>query len=66
MARNIRAYCVEKGLSKLKLAALADTAPNCIAMIKGERSFPTDVIFKKIAAVLDRRPQEAVLAELAE
>jgi transcriptional regulator with XRE-family HTH domain len=79
LAGNIKAYRTEKGLSQIKLAALADTAPNYIAMIEGERSFPTDTMLEKIAAALEREPfelfsiapvqkqwRERILAELAE
>ncbi|MDR2482491.1 MAG: helix-turn-helix domain-containing protein [Treponema sp.] len=79
LAENIKAYRNEKGLSQLKLAVLADTAPNYIAMIEAEKRFPTDTMLEKIAAALQREPcelfaiapiqkqwQESLLAELAE
>jgi transcriptional regulator with XRE-family HTH domain len=46
------------GLSQLKLADLADTAPNYIAMIEAEKRFPTDTMLEKIAAALQREPCE--------
>jgi transcriptional regulator with XRE-family HTH domain len=67
------------GLSQLKLANLADTAPNYIAMIEAEKRFPTDTMLEKIAVALQREPfelfsmapvqkrwQSALLAEMAE
>ena len=79
LAENIKAYRNEKGLSQLKLAVLADTAPNYIAMIEAEKRFPTDTMLEKIAAALQREPcelfaiapiqkqwQEALLTEMAE
>jgi transcriptional regulator with XRE-family HTH domain len=79
LAKNIKAYRNEKGLSQLKLAVLVDTAPNYIAMIEAEKRFPTDTMLEKIAAALQREPcelfaiapiqkqwQESLLTELAE
>jgi transcriptional regulator with XRE-family HTH domain len=79
LARNIRAYRNEIGLSQLKLADMVDTAPNYIAMIEAERRFPTDTMLEKIAFALQKEPcelfamtpiqkqwQETILAELAE
>jgi transcriptional regulator with XRE-family HTH domain len=79
LAKNIKAYRNEMGLSQLKLADLVDTAPNYIAMIEAEKRFPTDRMLEKIASALQResfelfsiapvqkRWQEELLAELAE
>jgi len=79
LARNIRAYRNEMGLSQMKLADLVNTAPNYIAMIEAERRFPTDTMLEKIAFALQKEPcelfamtpiqkkwQETILAELAE
>ncbi|MDR0562835.1 MAG: helix-turn-helix transcriptional regulator [Spirochaetaceae bacterium] len=78
LAANIKAYRNELGLSQSKLAYLVDTAPNYIAMIEGEKRFPTDTMLEKIADALNResfelfavepirkRWQEELLAELA-
>ncbi|MDR2095861.1 MAG: helix-turn-helix domain-containing protein [Treponema sp.] len=79
LAKNMKAYRNEMGVSQLKLADLVDTAPNYIAMIEAEKRFPTDKMLEKIAAALQKEPfelfsitpvqkqwQEEVLAELAE
>ncbi|MDR1933605.1 MAG: helix-turn-helix domain-containing protein [Spirochaetales bacterium] len=79
LAENLKAYRNEMGFSQLKLADLADTAPNYIAMIEAGKRFPTDTMLEKIAAALRREPielfavtpiqkqwREALLAELAE
>jgi transcriptional regulator with XRE-family HTH domain len=79
LARNIKSYRNEIGLSQLKLADMVDTAPNYIAMIEAERRFPTDTMLEKIAFALQKEPcelfamtpiqkkwQETILAELAE
>jgi transcriptional regulator with XRE-family HTH domain len=79
LAKNIKAYRNEIGLSQLKLADLVNTAPNYIAMIEAERRFPTDTMLEKIAFALQKEPyelfsvtpiqkqwQETILAELAE
>ena len=67
------------GFSQLKLADLAETAPNYIAMIEAERRFPSDTMLEKIADALQREPcelfsiapmqkqwQEALLTDFAE
>jgi transcriptional regulator with XRE-family HTH domain len=79
LAKNMKAYRNEMGVSQLKLADLVDTAPNYIAMIEAEKRFPTDRMLEKIASALQKEPfelfsvtpiqkqwQEEVLAELAE
>jgi transcriptional regulator with XRE-family HTH domain len=79
LAANIKAYRTEMGLSQLKLADLADTAPNYIAMIEAEKRFPTDTMLERIATALRKEPfelfsiapvqkrwQSSLLAELAE
>jgi len=79
LAKNIRAYRNEIGLSQLKLADMVDTAPNYIAMIEAERRFPTDTMLEKIAFALQKEPyelfavtpiqkqwQETILLELTE
>jgi transcriptional regulator with XRE-family HTH domain len=79
LAGNIKAYRTEMGLSQLKLAEMADTAPNYIAMIEAEKRFPTDTMLERIAVALRREPfelfsiapvqkrwQAALLAEVAE
>jgi transcriptional regulator with XRE-family HTH domain len=77
LAANIKTYRNELGLSQAKLAEKVDTAPNYIAMIEGEKRFPTDAMLERIAAALGRDPpdlfaitpiqqqwQDAILAEL--
>jgi transcriptional regulator with XRE-family HTH domain len=54
----MKAYRAEMGLSQLKLANMADTAPNYIAMIEAEKRFPTDTMLERIAAALHREPFE--------
>jgi transcriptional regulator with XRE-family HTH domain len=79
LAKNLKAYRNEMGLSQLKLANLVATAPNYIAMIEAEKRFPTDTMLEKIATALRREPcelfsvtpiqkqwRDALLAELAE
>ena len=58
LAQNIRAYRNEIGISQLKLADLANTAPNYIAMIEAEKRFPTDTMLEKIAIALQKEPCE--------
>jgi transcriptional regulator with XRE-family HTH domain len=78
LAKNIKAYRNEIGMSQLKLADLVDTAPNYIAMIEAEKRFPTDTMLEKIATALQKEPcelfslaplqkdwQEAVLLEMS-
>ena len=79
LAGNLKVYRNESGLSQQKLAEMVGTAPNYIAMIEGEKRFPTDTMLEKIAAALKREPcelfaiepmkmqwKEDLLAELAE
>ena len=79
LAGNLKVYRKETGLSQEKLAELVGTAPNYIAMIEGEKRFPTDTMLEKIAAALQREPcelfamdpirtqwREDLLADLAE
>ena len=54
LAENLRTYRNEMGFSQAKLAELADTAPNYIAMIEAGKRFPTDTMLEKIAAALQR------------
>jgi transcriptional regulator with XRE-family HTH domain len=78
LAQNIKAYRNETGMSQLKLADLANTSPNYIAMIEAEKRFPTDTMLEKIAIALHKEPcelfslaplqknwQEAVLLEMS-
>jgi transcriptional regulator with XRE-family HTH domain len=78
LAKNIKAYRNEIGMSQLKLADLVNTAPNYIAMIEAEKRFPTDTMLERIAAALQKEPcelfslaplqkdwQEAVLLEMS-
>jgi len=58
LAKNIKSFRSEMGLSQLKLAALVDTAPNYIAMIEAGKRFPTDTMLEKIASALQREPFE--------
>ena len=58
LAGNMRVYRNESGLSQQKLAELVGTAPNYIAMIEGEKRFPTDTMLEKIASALQREPCE--------
>ena len=58
LAGNMRAYRNEMGFSQQKLAEMVGTAPNYIAMIEGEKRFPTDTMLEKIAAALHREPYE--------
>ncbi|GHV72202.1 hypothetical protein AGMMS49928_28450 [Spirochaetia bacterium] len=77
MASNIKTYRNELGLSQAKLADKVDTATNYIAMIEGEKRFPTDTMLERIAAALEKDPpdlfaitpiqqqwQDEILAEL--
>jgi transcriptional regulator with XRE-family HTH domain len=79
LAGNMKAYRDESGFSQQKLAELVGTAPNYIAMIEGEKRFPTDTMLEKIASALRREPcelfaidpikkhwKEDLLADLAE
>lgn len=77
LASNIKTYRNELGLSQAKLADKVDTATNYIAMIEGEKRFPTDTMLERIAAALEKDPpdlfaitpiqqqwQDEILAEL--
>ena len=79
LAKNIKAYRKEIGVSQFKLADMIDTSPNYIAMIEAEKRFPTDTMLEKIALALKKEPyelfaitpiqkdwQKAVLAEFEE
>ena len=79
LAGNMKVYRKESGFSQEKLAELVGTAPNYIAMIEGEKRFPTDTMLEKIAAAFKREPcelfaidpiktqwQEEILTDLAE
>ena len=79
LAKNMKAYRKEKGISQLKLADLVDAAPNYIAMIEAEKRFPTDTMLEKIAIALKKEPcelfmitpiqqewQKTVLAEMSD
>jgi len=58
LAKNIKAYRKEMGVSQLKLATMIDSVPNYIAMIEAEKRFPTDTMIEKIAAALKKEPYE--------
>ena len=58
LAMNIRKYRNESGFSQQKLAEFVGTTPNYIAMIEGEKRFPTDTMLEKIAYALQREPCE--------
>jgi transcriptional regulator with XRE-family HTH domain len=58
LASNIKTYRNELGLSQSKLADKVDTAPNYIAMIEGEKRFPTDAMLERIAAALEKDPAD--------
>jgi transcriptional regulator with XRE-family HTH domain len=73
----MKTYRNEMGLSQAKLADKVDTATNYIAMIEGEKRFPTDTMLERIAAALEKDPpdlfaitpiqqqwQDEILAEL--
>ena len=79
LAKNMKAYRKEMGVSQLKLADLVNTAPNYIAMIEAEKRFPTDRMLEKIASALQKESfelflitpiqkqwQEEILADLAD
>ena len=63
LAGNLKVYRKETGLSQEKLAELVGTAPNYIAMIEGEKRFPTDTMLEKIASALQREPCELFAIE---
>jgi transcriptional regulator with XRE-family HTH domain len=58
LAANMRTYRNELGLSQAKLADKVDTATNYIAMIEGEKRFPTDTMLERIAAALQKDPSD--------
>jgi len=58
LAKNIKAYRKELGISQFKLADMIDSAPNYIAMIEAEKRFPTDTMLEKIALAFDKEPYE--------
>jgi len=58
LAKNLKAYRKERGLSQFKLADMIDTAPNYIALIEAEKRFPTDKMLEKIATALKKEPYE--------
>ncbi|MDR0864675.1 MAG: helix-turn-helix domain-containing protein, partial [Candidatus Symbiothrix sp.] len=58
LASNMKAYRNELGLSQAKLADKVDTATNYIAMIEGEKRFPTDTMIERIAAALEKDPSD--------
>ncbi|MFP3042138.1 helix-turn-helix transcriptional regulator [Treponema primitia] len=58
LAANMKAYRNELGLSQAKLAEKVDTATNYIAMIEGEKRFPTDAMLERIAAALEKDPPD--------
>ena len=79
LSENLKTFRNERGFSQAKLAELAETAPNYIAMIEAGKRFPTDTMLEKIAAALQCEPcdllstaplqkqwQEALFAEFAE
>ena len=58
LAKNIKIYRKEMGVSQLKLADMVNSAPNYIAMIEAEKRFPTDTMLEKIAIALNKEPYE--------
>jgi transcriptional regulator with XRE-family HTH domain len=46
------------GLSQARLADKVDTATNYIAMIEGEKRFPTDTMLERIAFALEKDPPD--------
>ncbi|MDR0910426.1 MAG: helix-turn-helix transcriptional regulator [Spirochaetaceae bacterium] len=58
LATNLKTYRKELGFSQEKLAELVGTASNYIAMIEGERRFPTDTMLEKIAKAMNKEPVE--------
>jgi transcriptional regulator with XRE-family HTH domain len=54
----MKTYRNELGLSQAKLADKVDTATNYIAMIEGEKRFPTDTMLERIAAALEKDPSD--------
>ena len=58
LAKNIKAYRKEMGVSQFRLADMINSAPNYIAMIEAEKRFPTDTMLEKIALALEKEPYE--------
>jgi len=58
LAKNIKAYRKEMGLSQLKLATIINSASNYIALIEAGKRFPTDTMLEKIAVALNKEPYE--------
>ena len=58
LAKNMKTYRKEMGVSQLKLATMINSAPNYIAMIEAEKRFPTDTMLEKIVCALDKEPYE--------
>ncbi|GHU07500.1 hypothetical protein FACS1894151_01910 [Spirochaetia bacterium] len=58
LASNMKTYRNELGLSQAKLADKVDTATNYIAMIEGEKRFPTDTMLERIAVALEKDPSD--------
>jgi transcriptional regulator with XRE-family HTH domain len=58
LAKNIKAYRKEKGLSQMKLADLVGIAHNYLVMIETEKRFPSDKMIDKLAVALDKEPIE--------
>jgi transcriptional regulator with XRE-family HTH domain len=58
LAENIKTYRKERGISQAKLAEMANTSPNYIAMIETEKRFPTDTTLERIARALGKEPFE--------
>jgi transcriptional regulator with XRE-family HTH domain len=54
LALNIKAFRKEKGLSQSKLAEQIETATHYIAMIEGEKSFPSPEMIERIAIALGK------------
>ena len=58
IAKNIKTYRKEMGISQLMLADMIDSTSNYIAMIEAEKRFPTDTMLEKIAFALNKEPCE--------
>jgi transcriptional regulator with XRE-family HTH domain len=54
LARNIKTYRNELGLTQSKLAEQANTATHYIAMIEGGKNFPSPEMIERIAVVLGK------------
>jgi transcriptional regulator with XRE-family HTH domain len=55
---NVRTYRKALGISQAKLAELAGTATNYLAMIELGKKFPSATMIERIAAALGRDPLE--------